>query len=188
MDFHDRRNTRLANHDYSQPCSYFITINIRFGQCLFGRALSPGEIGLNELGQTAQKFWLEIPEHFNHVSLGEFVVMPNHFHGIIHIGEINGDSRSQPFPDKVVSVKRMKKTYSSNQFGPQVPGSLAVVIGQYKSSVTRWANQNKFGALFTWQARFYDRILNDQESLMAAKYYIRNNPAKWWQKYEDRSW
>lgn len=188
MDFHNRRNIRLANHDYSQPCSYFITINVRFGQCLFGRALSPEEIGLNELGKVAQKFWIEIPEHFSHVSLGEFIVMPNHVHGIIHIGDVNGNSSSKPVGADSGLISNEKKRLSTNQFGPLVPGSLAVVVGQYKSSVTRWANQNKFGGLFTWHARFYERILFDEESLMAAKYYIRNNPAKWWQKYEDRSW
>ena len=198
MDFHNRRNIRQANHDYSQQCCYFITINIRFGQCLFGKALSPTEIELNELGKIAQKYWFEIPEHFSHVQLGEFVIMPNHLHGIIHIG----DRQSLYTPTLYDTTQCNITLYSNvgsrhvvtdkpntvNQFGPLSPGSLGVVIGQYKSSVTRWANQNKFGGLFSWQSRYYDRILNDQESLMAAKYYIRQNPEKWWQKYKDQEW
>jgi len=170
MDFHNRRNIRQVNHDYSQPCSYFITINVKFSQCLFGKAVSSTEIELNELGKTAQKFWMEIPEHFIHVRMDEFVIMPNHMHGIIHIGDVSGN---------------MHKT---NQFGPLPKGSLAVVVGQYKSSVSRWANQNRFGGLFSWHSRFYDRILSDSSSLMAAQIYIRQNPGKWWAKYQDQNW
>jgi REP element-mobilizing transposase RayT len=198
MDFHNRRNTRQANHDYCQPCSYFITINIRFGQCLFGKALSPEEIDLNELGKIAQKFWFEIPEHFSHVQLGEFVIMPNHLHGIIHIGDRQssytpasyGTTQCDITSNGNVGSRHVVTDKSTivNQFGPLPSGSLGIIISQYKSSVTRWANQNKFGGLFTWQSRFYDRILNDQESLMAAKYYIKQNPEKWWQKYKDQSW
>ena len=174
MDFHNRRNIRRADHDYSKPCIYFITVNIRFGQCLFGKAISPSEIELNELGKMAQKFWIEIPVHFSHVKLGEFVIMPNHMHGIIHIGEMYGHDMSCP--------------YKTNQFGPLPSGSLSVIIGQFKSAVTRWANQNKFGGLFSWHSRFYDRIISDTESLIAAQYYIRQNPEKWWQKYKDSMW
>jgi len=172
MDFHNRRNIRQRNHDYSQSCSYFITINIKLGQCLFGKGLSPNEIKLNELGKTAQKFWTEIPEHFGHVRLDEFVIMPNHLHGIIHIGDLGGHD----------------KPITPNQFGPLPKGSLAVIIGQYKSSVTRWANQNRFGGLFSWHSRFYDRIISDPSELMAAQIYIRQNPEKWWKKYQDQDW
>jgi REP element-mobilizing transposase RayT len=189
MDFHNRRNTRQANHDYCRPGSYFITINIRFGQCLFGKALSPTEIDLNELGKIAQKCWVEIPEHFSHVQLDEFVIMPNHLHGIIHIGDIDSQDISLPGNAYVGSRYIVTdKPAISNRFGPLPSGSLAVIIGQYKSSVTRWANQNKFGGLFSWHSRYYDRIISDKESLIAAQYYIRQNPEKWWQKYKDQNW
>lgn len=177
MDFHNRRNIRQPNHDYSQPCCYFITINVKLGQCLFGKGLSPSEIELNELGKTAQKFWTEIPEHFSHVRLDEFVIMPNHLHGIIHIVDAYGHDMTCPYNPK-----------TPNQFGPLTKGSLAAIIGQYKSSVTRWANQNRFGGLFSWHSRFYDRIINDPSTLMAAQIYIRQNPEKWWIKYQDQYW
>lgn len=197
MDFHNRRNIRLANHDYSQPCSYFITINIKLGQCLFGKALSPTEIELNELGKTAQKFWVEIPEHFSHVRLDEFVVMPNHLHGIIHIRDLSGSDMPWPYDQcNITSISDdvrsrhvvTDKPTTHNQFGPLPKGSLAVVIGQYKSSVTSWANQNRFGGLFSWHSRFYDRIIRDPGALMAAQTYIHQNPEKWWKKYQDQNW
>lgn len=189
MDFHNRRNIRRADHDYRKPCIYFITLNIRFGQCLFGKAISPSEIELNELGEMAQKFWIEIPVHFSHVKLGEFVIMPNHMHGIIHIGEMVNDDMLQSYLAEVGSQHVVtEKAPIYNQFGPLPSGSLSVIIGQYKSAVTRWANQNKFGGLFSWHSRFYDRIICDKESLIAAQYYIRQNPEKWWKKYKDSIW
>ena len=196
MDFHNRRNIRQSYHDYSQPCSYFITINIKLGQCLFGKGLSPNEIELNELGKTAQKFWIEIPEHFSHVRLDEFVIMPNHLHGIIHIGDLGDLDISWPYdqcnitPNSDVWSRHVvtDKPTTPNQFGPLPKGSLGLIIGQYKSSVTRWANQNRFGGLFSWHSRFYDRIISDQSALMAAQIYIRQNPEKWWKKYQDQDW
>lgn len=209
MDFHNRKSIRQANHDYSQPCSYFITINIKLGQSLFGKSLSSNEIQLNELGKTAQKFWIEIPDHFKHVRLGEFVIMPNHLHGIIHIGNpqvdnstgdnSHGHDMSWPYQadqnSTAPTTKDLQSRYivtdkppTTNQFGPLPKGSLSVIIGQYKSSVTRWANQNRFGGLFSWHSRFYDRIISDSTAMKAAKIYIRQNPEKWWENYGDKEW
>jgi hypothetical protein len=199
MDFHNRKNIRQVNHDYSQPCTYFITINVKLGQCLFGKGLSSTEIELNELGKTAQKFWIEIPEHFRHARLDEFIIMPNHMHGIIHIGDSGGHHISWPYgadsenTTPTAGDVRARhvvpdKTTIPNHFGPLPKGSLAVVISQYKSSVTRWANQNRFGGIFSWHSRFYDRIISDPSTLMAAQIYIRRNPEKWWEKYQNQSW
>lgn len=214
MDFHNRKNIRQVNHDYSKSASYFITINIKLGQCLFGKAISPSEIQLTELGKTAQKFWIEIPEHFSHVRLDEFIIMPNHLHGIIHVNDMQEHNKLQPFPSfididvgsRYIVIDELIFTDSTtenaigsrnsatdeptrvNQFGPLPKGSLAVIIGQYKSSVSRWANLNKYGGLFSWHSRFYDRIINDQKLLIAAQTYIRQNPEKWWKKYRDQEW
>ncbi|MCW0483794.1 transposase [Gaoshiqia sediminis] len=208
MDFHNRRNIRLPNHDYSQPCSYFVTINIKLGQCLFGRASSPTEIQHSPLGKVAGQCWLSIPDHFPHVQLDEFVVMPNHLHGIIHLGNppvtgtLPGYGIPWPYaPDEnrnVVSPEspvrsRQIVTYgitppTKNHFGPLPKGSLGVVIGQYKSAVTRWANNNRHGGLFSWHSRFYDRIITDKEALHIARIYIRQNTAKWWEKYGENEW
>ncbi|HZL09739.1 MAG TPA: hypothetical protein VFC65_07060 [Prolixibacteraceae bacterium] len=199
MDFHNRKSIRQCNHDYSQPCSYFITINIKMGQCLFGKATSENEIQLNELGKMAQKLWIEIPDHFNHVQMDEFVIMPNHLHGIIHVGSLHVHDTSLTYPtdqyrdlpitfDVVQYIATSNKPNTANQFGSLPKGSLAVIIGQYKSAITRWANQNRLGGLFSWHSLFYDRIISDSTTLTAAQLYIRQNPAKWWKKYRDQSW
>ena len=75
---------RLNSHDYSSDSTYFITICTHMGLSYFGN-ISNEEMILSEMGQIAYKLWYEIPEHFSFVSLDEFVVMPNHVHGIVII-------------------------------------------------------------------------------------------------------
>ena len=81
---HHRRSIRLKGYDYSQAGLYFVTICVQNHQCIFGQ-IKNGEMMLNENGQIVQMVWNELPQHYNHIELGEFVIMPNHIHGIIVI-------------------------------------------------------------------------------------------------------
>ncbi len=103
-DRHHRRSIRLPEFDYASDGAYFVTICTQERACLFGEIVN-GEMGLNEAGRMVQDCWLAIPIHFSHVSLGPFVVMPNHLHGIIVITRdpANGGVGAQhaaPLPDK----------------------------------------------------------------------------------------
>jgi len=80
----NRRSIRLKGYDYSQTGSYFITICARDRESLFG-GIEDGQLILNENGSVVNRWWLESTNQFKEIELGEFVVMPNHFHGIIHI-------------------------------------------------------------------------------------------------------
>ena len=80
-----RRAMRLRNYDYSQPGAYFVTICAQHRKCLFG-TITDGKMRLNEIGQIVVGCWNRIPQHFPSVELGESVIMPNHFHGIISWG------------------------------------------------------------------------------------------------------
>ncbi|WP_118975375.1 transposase [Taibaiella koreensis] len=92
---------------------------------------------------------------------GEFVVMPNHIHGILIIG-------ANPFNQGIPA--------NQNRFGPQ-SHNLASVIRGYKSAVTIYARQN--GICFNWQSRFHDHIIRSYEEYERIARYIRNNPQKW---------
>ena len=81
---HRRRSIRLQGYDYSQPGWYFVTIVTHDRQNLFGR-IENGKMILNDGGKIVRKCWLEIPDHYPNVNLDEFIVMPNHIHGIIDI-------------------------------------------------------------------------------------------------------
>lgn len=182
-----RQQIRNPYHDYSKPCSYFITIDVRLGQCLFGFAQTNYHIELNPLGKMAEKCWQEIPVHFPHIILGKYVVMPNHIHGIVHLQSL--DEKDKGYENIELPIRfDPSLPVEPNRFGPLKKGSLAVVLNQYKSAVTRWANSNQHGGVFDWHDRFYDRIVKDKEALFLAEKYIEMNPQKWWIKYGNMHW
>ena len=87
----NRKPNRLKNYDYSRVGAYFITICVHNRECLLGY-LKNEEMILLDVGRIANDFWLQIPNHFPGVELGEFIVMPNHIHGIIIINQIPGNN------------------------------------------------------------------------------------------------
>jgi REP element-mobilizing transposase RayT len=85
-DRHHRRSIRLQGYDYTQAGAYFVTMGTQYRQCLFG-AIVDGAMVLNEAGQMIQTVWDEIPVYYPGVDIDEFVVMPDHIHGIVVIAE-----------------------------------------------------------------------------------------------------
>ena len=220
MSMYSRKNIRHSSHDYSKAGWYFLTIRIQRGVCLFGKA-TPNGIELSALGKQAQQCWIEIPQHFPRVLLGDYVIMPNHIHGLIYLnndGHIcidhpinnsdikyhgkdiihddqlqpddtnagNGAGRT-PCESEVPSIPPVPPpaymTYKSNRFGAPCKNSLGVIIGNYKSAVTRWANKNGYKSLFDWQPRYNDRVIRDDKELKVKQLYIQQNSLKWWEKY-----
>ncbi len=129
------------------------------------------------------KLWLEIPEHYQICDLDEFVIMPNHFHGILTIKEIsneenrNEDIRSLQKPENIISNadnhSKRKKDWSGVK-----SGSLSSILRGFKIGVTKWCHKNNH-EYFSWQKSFYDHIIRDEKSLIEIRDYIRNNPIKW---------
>ena len=88
-------SSRLKNWDYGENGAYFITICTRNRECFFGEIVSKNdedEMQFNEIGKIANKLWLEIPDHFPFVELGNYQIMPNHLHGILIIDKKNVDN------------------------------------------------------------------------------------------------
>ncbi|MFH0891475.1 MAG: transposase [Candidatus Falkowbacteria bacterium] len=83
-DIHHRRSIRLKGYDYSRNGAYFITVCAQDRECVFGKIVNGG-IYLNDAGEMVDRQWNELPNRFRNVRLGEYIVMPNHFHGIIFI-------------------------------------------------------------------------------------------------------
>jgi hypothetical protein len=81
-----RHTIRIKDFDYSQPGAYFITIISHARECLFGE-IQAGIMNLSPAGQIADRNWRTIPDHFTHVELGTFTIMPNHIHGILIIND-----------------------------------------------------------------------------------------------------
>jgi len=156
-----RKSIRKKNIDYSAKGWYFVTICTKDRECFFGN-IQNDELSPKSIGEKAIQFWMEIPEHFPMVELAEFIVMPNHIHGIIGI---------------TVEISHGVAD-NNNKFSKSIPGSLSVIIGQFKSSLTRWCKKNEFHK-FAWQSRFHDHIIRNDESFQRISEYIINNPAKW---------
>jgi REP element-mobilizing transposase RayT len=203
--FPRRRSIRLRGYDYSQPGLYFITICVHERACLFGK-IANCKMVLNDTGKIAVDYWSNIPEHFPHTVLHEFIVMPNHVHGIIEIaGTIRGmsDGMNDERTCRGVNDERPRHgealpgttgnpvgpshwmadsishgISNATQFGKPVPGSISVIINQYKSSVKRWCNKNGHSR-FQWQSRFHEHIIRNEQSYQRISEYIINNPAKW---------
>jgi REP element-mobilizing transposase RayT len=112
----------------------------------------------SEIGKIANDFWKEIPAHYPFVEIDQFVVMPNHIHGILFFNR----------PDK--------KDWTPNKFGIQSQ-NLGAVIRAFKSSLKRYSNQNKIQ--FEWQSLYHDRIIRNDKALNAIRRYIINHPIKW---------
>jgi REP element-mobilizing transposase RayT len=119
------------------------------------------EMRLSSIGEIARKCWQEIPVHFQNIELDEFIIMPNHLHGIIIIN----DSRR----DVQLNV--------STRISPK-KGTISVVIRTYKAVVTTLCHRSGYDD-FRWQSRFYEHIIRSEKDLQKIRDYIINNPAKW---------
>jgi len=171
-------SARLKDWDYAFPGWYFITICTSERFLSFGE-IRDGEVYRSPLGEIARDYWLKIPDHFPNVALDEFIVMPNHLHGIIGINapvETPRDVRVET--PRTVETQHAASLRENERNSLPKPGSISTIIRSYKSAVTRWAGQNGYES-FSWQARFYDRIIRDQQALAVVRAYILENPSKW---------
>jgi REP element-mobilizing transposase RayT len=177
-NLHDRKSVRLRGYDYSKPGAYFITICTHDRQYNLGRSEN-GSIKLSPIGKIVEKYWKEIPEHFKHVALDAYIIMPNHIHGIIIITHKINSGKTKNNHRRGVKFNAPTNIISKyhSQISPK-SGSLSVIIRTFKSSVTIWCKKNGFKN-FNWQRNFYDRIIRHEKELHQIRQYILNNPKKW---------
>jgi REP element-mobilizing transposase RayT len=179
---HNRRSIRLQGFDYSETGSYFITICTYKKEHLFGEIVN-SEMKLNLLGQFAYNQWKQIPQRFENVELNEFVIMPNHIHGIIVIvsGRGEGLENSHNFPPKsTFSNPSPLQDHSTSRFNGTVPGSIGAIIQNFKSGTSRKINaMPDMKNVKIWQINYYDHIIRDREDYDRIVEYIRDNPSNW---------
>ncbi len=159
-----RKSIRLQGYDYRRRGSYFITICTHEMEFLFGH-IKKGMMNLNNYGEIINLEWFQIAIIRSNIELfkDEFVIMPNHIHGVLRITE--------------GSVTRQK--ICVNNPGP-APGSLGAIIGQFKSITTKKINlmRNTSGKS-VWQRNYFDRIIRNNKELTNIRNYIHNNPYRW---------
>lgn len=172
---HHRRSIRLKGYDYSQSGLYFITICIQNRECLLGK-IEQGLINLNQAGQMVQQMWQQLPQRFSSIQIDEFVVMPNHLHGIIAISMVNMVSNNQSQAQDLKQIQPLQ-TSKSVKLGDIIGAFKSITTHQYIQGVKQYHWQGFTGKL--WQRNYYEHIIRDQASLNNIREYIINNPLKW---------
>jgi REP element-mobilizing transposase RayT len=172
---------RLHGYDYSQKGYYFLTICTKNRIDYFG-IIENGRLVLNEYGEIAKKCWLEIPEHFPNAILDEWIIMPNHIHGIVIIFE----KKINDAENKIAYEKNVRDKNGDKNFCllPEIPWqtklskSISSIIRGFKIGVTKYCHENNVPN-FQWQKSFYDHIIRNEQALINIRKYIQNNPIKW---------
>ncbi|MBU0530990.1 transposase [Patescibacteria group bacterium] len=158
-----RKLLRIHGHDYAEPGYYFVTI------CTYGRdnifgIIEHGKIILNDIGRMVEEEWIHTNDIREWFKTDTFVIMPNHFHGIIEIMErypIVGANGRSP-------LQQMQ------------PKSLSSCIAGYKSATTKRINVHRNTPKQpVWQRNYYEHVIRDETDLDRVREYIRLNPGQW---------
>ena len=188
-----RRSIRLKDFNYSQSGLYFITICTASKHSLFCTN-SENSVNLSHIGKIARDFWLKIPDHFQNAKLDEFVVMPNHIHGIIALTD-NEENRAeniqplQPHEQNVGvqyiepssphnKIQHIEPSLSRNRFKHMTPKSIGSIVRSYKAAVTRQCGKDEICEI-VWQRNFYERAIRSEKELNCLREYIVNNSLNW---------
>ena len=187
----NRKVIRLKGYDYSLAGAYFVTICTYNSFCSLGH-VKEGIVILSTIGKKADKFWQEISAHHGNTQLDEFIVMPNHVHGIIMITENDAHCRGV-----LLNASALRGITTSNgckngdyergvylnapthhvRISPR-KNTLSVIIRTYKATLTNWCRHNGFGH-FKWQRNYYEHIIRNEKELFRIREYIQNNPVNW---------
>jgi putative transposase len=160
-----RRSVRLKGFDYSQNGYYFVTICLQNRECLLGNIIQ-GKMMLFDAGLIVNEWWQKLPTKYLGVRLDEFIVMPNHVHGIINIDV--GAGYSRPQTNNSINIEGRED---------RAP-TLGNIVAYFKYQTTKQYNQD--GAIRKlWQRNYYEHIIRDEKEYCAIKQYIQDNPKNW---------
>jgi putative transposase len=162
-NFRVRKINRKIGYDYSGDGYYFITTNTEYFEKCFGNIVE-GRMVLNKNGVIVRDRWLWLRDHFPYVDLDEFVIMPDHFHGILIIDSSKLISKSIQQTRKIKSVSEL--------------------IGAFKTTSSKLIHDSGM-KYFKWHKSFWDRIIRNDRELDNIRCYIRNNPIKWDEKQNE---
>jgi putative transposase len=191
---HHRQSIRLRGYDYTQAGLYFVTICAQDRACLFAD-IEDEAIQLTAIGEIVAACWLAVPDHFPAAELDEFVVMPNHMHGILVLGGHPVDVSSAT---SGVGTACRAPTGGGERFGRPVAGSVPTIVRSFKAAVTKAVNDDpgrgtacralladRLGPLPSgripslWQRNYYENVIRDERALDRIRTYVAANPSQW---------
>lgn len=168
-----RKSIRLQNFDYSSEGWYFVTICTLDRKPIFGN-IENEKMSLNNNGVIVKSEWLQTAKLRNNVRLDDFVIMPDHFHGIIMLsGPTNNWQVAQ-------ICENNNKNSFQRKYNDLHSGTLSTIIRAFKAATTKSINeaQNTYGTKL-WQRNYYEHIIRDEYDLYFTREYIKNNPHEW---------
>jgi putative transposase len=168
-----RRSIRLKGFDYTQPGAYFITIVTSQRDEIYGE-ISNGEMRLNQFGEIVRTEWLKTVDIRSNVELrkDEFVIMPNHLHGIIWIVDKRGGATRRVAPTKGSRILEA--------------GSIGAIMAQFKSITAKRINDLRgTPGIPVWQRNYFEHIIRDEIEFGTIRNYIQDNPLKWQEDQEN---
>jgi putative transposase len=196
-------SARLQNWDYGTNGAYFITICTQNRVHYFGNIVQ-AQLIPSEMGEIAEKNWFMIPQYFPYVELGNFVVMPNHVHGILIINKpaetrFIASQQNHPIaPQQTPTTSSENTPLEARSIAPlQIPsttpekkpggctGNHNPMLHDNISRIIRWYKGRcafdirKIHTSFKWQSRFHDHIIRDTIAFENIQNYIANNPLNW---------
>jgi REP element-mobilizing transposase RayT len=162
----------MQSYDYAQAGAYFVTICAADRLCIFGY-VRDGKVCLSRPGEIVVEEWLAVPQHRLGVELDVFVVMPNHFHGLLLLEDDSGRGTA-------CRARADDEACMQSAFGALSSGSLGAVVGGFKSAVARRINlERRTPGESVWQRNYYERVIRSERLLIALRQYIETNPANW---------
>jgi len=185
-DIHHRRSIRLKRYDYSQAGLYFITICTQNRLCLFGK-IKESNLQLNDAGIMIEHQWQELIYRFDNIKLHQFIVMPNHFHGIVEsvgvplVGTQNAEQRQTK--QRPIEQPQTEQPPKGQPQG--IAPTVGDVVGAFKSLSTndyiRNVKQNNWQPFNKkiWQRNYYEHIIRNEKSYDQISEYIQTNSLKW---------
>ena len=174
---YNRHSIRLKDRNYSEPGAYFITIcAYKYGICL----------DEPEIRKAIEAAWFESAKIRPYVGLDEFIIMPNHLHGIIVIKRYCNNvgaycirpfsnNNIPPVDNKISSENKAlqeNKLHSPSQ-------TIGAIIRGFKAATTSKVNKGYLSDMSLWQRNYYEHIIRNKGEFDAYRKYIRDNPANW---------
>ena len=157
---------RLQDFDYARAGAYFLTLVLEGRPHLMGE-VAEGEMSLKDAGRVVADCWTDLPNHYPHVRLDAFVVMPNHVHGVLILSEENGIGLND-------EVKAGLKP------APTKRHAVPEVVRGFKTFSARCVNKSRrtLGCA-VWQRNYYEHVIRDDRCLDRIREYIVDNPRRW---------
>ena len=181
-DRHHRRSIRLKGYDYSAAGAYFVTVCSQNRECLFGDVVD-GKMRLNDVGHMVYKAWNDLSVKYSDIETDEFVVMPNHVHGIIVIVGA-GPCACPGIHARPESCTAQPQTGQPQGVAPTTL-SLPEIVHRFKSFTTaeyrngvRLQHWPPFNSKL-WQRNYYEHIIRSEEEMNRIREYTIENPIKW---------